>query len=205
MPPKSKVELSDHFNEIVDLLLSGFSPRYVSDYLLNEYDEKISHTAINNYKKKNLNVKAEVKKELIKEEKKKLQKKKEKELSKKTKKAASAEVKKELDKEESLAAATNIKLKDVKSLDKLISEANDIELELHHLHPSEDKYDPYKEDKLKMEYKKLGLQAIKTKHDILKDDNTIDVNINQGLSELFDEDDILRFIDESKIDENSSE
>ena len=57
MPPKSKVELSPHYNEIVDLLLSGNSGRYVSDYLLNEYDEKISYVALNNYKKNKLNVK----------------------------------------------------------------------------------------------------------------------------------------------------
>lgn len=197
MARKSKVESSEHFNEIVDLLLAGFSGRYVSDYLLNEYDEKISHVALNNYKKTHLNVNAEVKKELIEKEKKKLQKKR----SKDTKK----EVNKEVAKEESLTAATNIKLKDVENLDKLISEANDIEIELDNLKHYDENYDPYKEQKLKLDYKKLGLQAIKTKHDILKDDNTIDVNINQGLSELFDEDDILRFIDESKIDENSSQ
>lgn len=191
MAPKSKVEKSEHFNEIVDLLLSGFSGRYVSDYLLNEYDEKISHVAINKYKKNNLNVNAEVKKKLIKEEKKKLQKKKKSD----TKQAVS----KELIKDESISAAANIKYKDVKILDDLITDAKNIKLNLDGFITDEVPHDPYKEEKLKMDYKKLGLQAIKVKHDILKDDNTLDVNINHGLSELFDEEDILRFIDESEI------
>ena len=54
MARRSKVETSPHFNEIVDLLVAGYSARYVSDYLSNEYNEKISHTALNNYKKANL-------------------------------------------------------------------------------------------------------------------------------------------------------
>lgn len=190
MARKSKVENSEHFNEIVDLLLSGFSGRHVSDYLLNEYDEKISHAAITRYKNNHLNVNAEVKKKLIHEEKKKLQKKK---------KATAKEVSKELIKDESISAAANIKYKDVKILDELISDAKNIKLNLDGFDTDEVPHDPYKEEKLKMDYKKLGLQAIKVKHDILKDDNTLDVNINHGLSDLFDEEDILRFIDESEI------
>lgn len=191
MAPKSKVEKSEHFNEIVDLLLSGFSGRYVSDYLLNEYDEKISHVAITRYKNNHLNVNAEVKKKLINEEKKELQKKK--------KAATKKEVSKEVAKDESISAAANIKYKDVKILDELISDAKNIKLNLDGFDTDEVPHDPYKEEKLKMDYKKLGLQAIKVKHDILKDDNTLDVNINHGLSDLFDEEDILRFIDESEI------
>ena len=56
MPPRSAVEKSEHRDEIDDLLLQGKSPRFVSSFLKNEYDESISHTAINNYKKKHLNV-----------------------------------------------------------------------------------------------------------------------------------------------------
>lgn len=59
MPPKSAVELSDHRDEIDDLLLEGKSPRFVSEHLQREYSEKISHTAINNYRKKHLNVNKE--------------------------------------------------------------------------------------------------------------------------------------------------
>lgn len=52
MPPKSKVEKSPHFNEILDMIEKSISPRHISDYLKNEYDESISHTAINNFVKK---------------------------------------------------------------------------------------------------------------------------------------------------------
>ena len=62
---KSKVETSPHYNEIVDLLVAGYSPRYVSDYLSNEYDEKISHNSLNRYRKNNLNVKAAVKQKIM--------------------------------------------------------------------------------------------------------------------------------------------
>ena len=51
MARKSKVETSSHYNEIVELLVAGYSPRYVSNYLDDEYNEKISHVALNNYKK----------------------------------------------------------------------------------------------------------------------------------------------------------
>ena len=65
---KSKVETSQHFNEIVDLLVAGYNGRYVSDYLQNKYNEKITHTTLNKYKKDNLNVKAAVKQKIIEKE-----------------------------------------------------------------------------------------------------------------------------------------
>ena len=74
MARKSKVETSSHYNEIVELLVAGYSARYVSNYLDDEYNEKISHVALNNYKKNNLNVKAAVKKKIIEKEKEKKQK-----------------------------------------------------------------------------------------------------------------------------------
>ena len=52
MPPKSKVEKSAHFNEILDMIEKSISPRHISDYLKNEYNESISHTAVNNFVKK---------------------------------------------------------------------------------------------------------------------------------------------------------
>lgn len=60
MPPKSKVEKSEHFNEIVDLLLNGWSSRKVSAYLENEYDEKINYVSIYNYQKKHLDIESDV-------------------------------------------------------------------------------------------------------------------------------------------------
>lgn len=61
MARKSKVELSPHYNEIVDLLLEGYDSRSVSAYLENQYGEKISHVAIYNFQKNKLNVEEAIK------------------------------------------------------------------------------------------------------------------------------------------------
>lgn len=61
MARKSKVELSPHYNEIVDLLLEGYDSRSVSAYLENQYNEKISHVAIYNFQKNKLNVEEAIK------------------------------------------------------------------------------------------------------------------------------------------------
>ena len=61
MPPKSKVEKSPHYKEIVDLLLQGQSSRTVSDYLKNTYNEDIGYGAINSFRNKHLDIEAEVK------------------------------------------------------------------------------------------------------------------------------------------------
>lgn len=61
MARKSKVELSPHYNEIVDLLLEGYDSRSVSAYLKNQYDEQISHVAIYNFQKNKLNVEEAIK------------------------------------------------------------------------------------------------------------------------------------------------
>ena len=52
MAQKSKVESSDHFTEIMDMKKQGFSPRKISAYLSEEYDESIHYNTINNYFKK---------------------------------------------------------------------------------------------------------------------------------------------------------
>ncbi|MBF4469469.1 MAG: hypothetical protein ISP01_08715, partial [Methanobrevibacter arboriphilus] len=49
MPPKPLVERSDHYDEIMDMIKEGLSSRTISNYLKDEYNEIISHTAINNY------------------------------------------------------------------------------------------------------------------------------------------------------------
>lgn len=82
MAPKSKVERSEHFNEIVDLLLAGESNRSVANYLENEYGESISHATIARYRKNNLNVTEAVNNEM---EKKKLKAKVNEEVEKKEK------------------------------------------------------------------------------------------------------------------------
>lgn len=174
MARESKIETSPHFNEIVDLLLTGHSGRHVSDYLKNEYNEKISHTTLSKYKKDNLDVKAHVKKNILKRE-----------------KAKQEAIKKQTDTEiklnESFEAAVNYIDKDIKKLDNLICDAEKvvIDIEDYNVTSAGDKYDPAKKIELQLKYKKLALDAIKTKHDILSDDSTT-IDINLGMESAAD-------------------
>lgn len=60
MPPKSKVEKSPHYNEIVERLLSGESGRSVSKYLMDTYNEDIGYGAINSFKRNHLRIEERV-------------------------------------------------------------------------------------------------------------------------------------------------
>ena len=159
MPPKSKVESSIHYNEIVDLLLSGHSGRYVSDYLLNEYNEKISYKALNTYKKNKLNVKAAAKRKIIEKEKKKL-------IKKNTKKAATREAKAEL----SMEAATNYLTRNYERAEKFIESTQDINLiqALEDYKNSPD-FDEAKYLDLKIKVQKLRLEHMKYETDLLEE------------------------------------
>lgn len=172
MARKSKVETSPHYNEIVDLLVAGYSPRYVSDYLKNEYNEKISYVTLHKYKKDNLNVKAAVRKKIIEQEKQK-------------EKAQSKEADKQIQAKESFEIAADYRYRDIKKLDDLIGQAESINVDLD-IHPGDEKYDPYKEQNLRIKMKKLGLEAIKLKYDLI-DEDELEVNINNekviGLAE----------------------
>ena len=173
MARKSKVETSSHYNEIVELLVAGYSPRYVSNYLDDEYNEKISHVALNNYKKNNLNVKAAVKKKIIEKEKEKKQ-------------IVSKKVESELQAQETFEIAADYRFRDIQKLDDLISQAEAINIDLDERPWDEDKYDPYKEQNLKLKMKKLGLDAIKLKYELV-DEEELNVNVQSenviGLAE----------------------
>lgn len=177
MVRKSKVETSPHYKEIVELLVAGYSGRHVSDYLQNQYDEKITHTTLNKYKKDNLNVKAEVRKKILEKEK----EKKKKESQKKSKEAAKDIIEQEADKEiqakETLNIAADYRYNDIKKLDDLISQAESINVNLDNMNPNEEKYDPYKEQNLKINMKKIGLQAMRLKYELI-DEDEVDVNIH---------------------------
>lgn len=178
MARKSKVETSSHYNEIVELLVAGYSARYVSNYLDDEYNEKISHVALNNYKKNNLNVKAAVKKKIIEKEKEKKQKSIDDAVGKK--------VESELQAQETFEIAADYRFKDIQKLDDLISQAEAINIDLDERPWDEDKYDPYKEQNLKLKMKKLGLDAIKLKYELI-DEEELNVNVQNenviGLAE----------------------
>ena len=164
MARKSKVETSTHYNKIVELLVAGYSARYVSNYLDDEYNEKISHVALNNYKKNNLNVKAAVKKKILEKEKEK-------------------QINKEVQAQETFEIAADYRFKDIQKLDDLISQAEDIEIDLD---IRDENYNPYKEQSLRLKMKKLGLEAIKLKYELI-DEEELNVNVQNeniiGLAE----------------------
>lgn len=166
MARKSKIESSPHYNEIVDMLVAGYSGRSVSNHLLKQYGEKISHTILNKYKKDKLNVKAAVRQKIIEEERK---KKKETTIKK--------ESEKEIKANESFEIAADYRFKDIQKLDKIISDSEDVTIDLDNIHVDGDKYDPYKEIDLKLKLKKLGLEAMKVKYEMI-DEDELDVNIH---------------------------
>lgn len=172
MARKSKVESSPHFKEIVDLLLAGQDCRFVSDYLLNEYNEKISHTSICKFKKEKLNVKAAARKQIQDQE-----KKKKKDTQKKVKKAASEEVEKQEYLEENLEVAASAYVKIYNRSEKFISMLNPEETEEYIKEflrnpdiPLESKIN------LLIDLEKLAIQHSKIQIDIYKED-VIEVNV----------------------------
>ena len=157
MAPRSAVERSEHRNEIDDLLLNGQSPRNVSEYLKKEYGESISHTAINNYKKKHLNVEKEA--AIIYN-----QKVSEKKKNKAVKKAVS----------------------DLEKLDQIIDDSLNTQINIERLE-KDPTIDQARVEDLKLKKRKQAIEAINVKNNILKnDDKQIDVNITEGFGELAD-------------------
>lgn len=185
MVRKSKVETSPHFNEIVDLLVAGYSPRYVSDVLKNQYNETISHATLNRYRKENLNVKAAVRKKVIEQEKQKQKEESKAQAEKSAKNSIEQQAQKTIKSNESFDAAVDVRFKDIKKLDDLISQAESISIDLD-IFPGDENYNPYKEQALRIKMKKLGLDAMKLKYELM-DEDELNVNIQDdrvlGLAE----------------------
>ena len=205
MVRKSKVEASPHYNEIGDLLVAGYSGRYVSDYLLTEYNEKISHASLNKYRKNNLNVKAAVKQKIIEKEKTKRREKSQKKSAKAAEKGIEQEAEKQFQAQESFEIAADYRFKDIKKLDDLISQAESINLDLDEQPYDPENHDPYKEQKNKLKLKELGLKAIKLKYELIDDDETTVNIVNENND--FDDDLIEELINEthSKPETDSEE
>lgn len=199
MVRKSKIEASPHFNEIVDLLLSGFSGRYVSDYLDDHYDESISHVSLNKYKKNNLNVKAGVRKKIMEREKQRKKKEKQEQSAKLTKsqrdKITSEIAEQEINKQESYNDVVDFNVKNFDKIQNLVELSDKIDLldALEDYKNSND-FDPEKYIELIIKIKKLGLDANKQIMDMF-DDNELNVNVN-NLSDLFDEDEMRGIIED---------
>lgn len=185
MPPKSAVERSEHRDEIDDLLLEGKSPRFVSAWLKDSYNEHISHTAINNYRKNKLNVTEEAAKVYHE------RRQKEKKADEKTDKKKQRKVRKVVS--------------DLEKLDVIIEDSYNIKIDIERLEKDPDS-DQVQVEKLKLQQRKQAIEAINAKNNILKNDDTnIEVNINNNFDDLFSEEDILRFIDESDFIEENTE
>lgn len=185
MARKSKIESSPHYNEIVDMLVAGYSGRQVSDYLSNQYNEKITHATLNKYRKDNLNVKAAVRQKIIEDEK----EKRKKTIQKTAEKAIQKEAEKEIQANESFEIATDYRFKDIKKLDNVISNSENIHIDLDNINVEPDKYDPYKEIELKIKLKKLGLDAMRLKYELIDEDEmdvTLHTDYVERLCEAFD-------------------
>lgn len=168
MPPKTKVETSPHFNEIVDLLLDGWSGRKLSEYLKKQYNEDIGFNAINNYRKNYLDVESEA------------------DMIVKEKKAAA--IKKEASKRDKAqenfdkAVERNVNAQSVIEL--AVSYGGDVVEEVMNNPdiPSLDKA------RLIKDFVKLNIDLIKT------DDTYVDVNVNNNMSSYFDEDKVREIL-----------
>ena len=160
MPPKSAVERSEHRDEIDDLLLDGRSPRFVSSYLKNEYNESISHTAINNYKKKHLDVTKEA---II-------------DYTKKKSKEG-REVQSQKDREKKKQKVVKKISSDLERLDDIIEESFNTQVDLERL-VNDPECDQVKVEGLKLKMRQQGISAVNAKNNILKqDDTTVEINV----------------------------
>jgi hypothetical protein len=162
MPPKSKVEKSPHFNEILDMVKEGLSPRSISNYLEKEYNETISHTAINNYVKK---IRSKTSEEYFK-------KKKQKEV-----------VENQVANSEAVDEIVEKGVSDLEALDNIIKEAKGLNLNIDSIEPYYgEKYCANSDveiERLKIQAKRLAVQAVKVRSDILKEDpEPPNVNLN---------------------------
>ncbi|OPY27424.1 MAG: hypothetical protein A4E27_00550 [Methanobacterium sp. PtaU1.Bin242] len=138
MPPKSAVIRSPNRAKIDRLLEKGESPRFISNWLKSlETPEKISHTAINNYKKNHFNINQEA---TIKYNEKKSK--------------------------ERLGKASDKVVSDLEYCDNIIDLAHKIDLRVDH-----------KNKITELDIKKLGLQAVKTKQEILQQGEPEDKNV----------------------------
>jgi transposase len=159
MALKSAVELSEFRPEIDEFLLEGKSGRFVSEWLKDK-GESISHTAINKYKKKHLAVEKEAAIQYN---------------EKKSKKKKAEKVKKVVS--------------DLEALDDIIAEGQKVKLNIESICEDIEAGVSYVHiEKLKLDAKRLTIQAVKAKHDITKDEPPLEVNINltqeKGLKRL---------------------
>lgn len=168
MPPKSKVEKSPHFNEILDMIKQGLSSRDISDYLKNEYGEKIAHGTINNYAKK---IRSKTNQEYYKRK-------------KENDNKIDEVIGKGVADKEAVDDVVNKGVSDLDALDTIISEAENVGLDINSLYVEEGPRGGIVTSqadivKIQILVKRLGIDAIKAKAMILKDEpEAPNVNVN---------------------------
>lgn len=173
---KNKVEESPHFNEIVKRLSEGESGRKVSAWLENTYNEKISFAALNRYKSKNIRMEDRVEAELNKRAKKKKKKPKK---NKKVQAQTEKEVQRQADEKEnaeetinSVAETIAINMEGVASVAAQFPERFE--------EACKDAKDPDSNVTSK-DVARLSLDANKLYNEYFKQDEPVEVNINNGL------------------------
>ncbi len=173
---KNKVEESPHFNEIVKRLSEGESGRKVSAWLENTYNEKISFAALNRYKSKNIRMEDRVEAELNKRAKKKKKKPKK---NKKVQAQTEKEVQRQADEKEtaeetinSVAETIAINMEGVASVAAQFPERFE--------EACKDAQDPNSNVTSK-DVARLSLDANKLYNEYFKQDEPVEVNINNEL------------------------
>lgn len=173
MPPKTKIEKSSHYKEIVDLLLQGKSSRDVSNYLKKQYGEDIGYTAISRFRKNKLDVESEAKtRHLMKQ------------------------------KTEAIQKQAEIESDVVASKEEMVVQfQNALEI-LQLFHPYMSKWVKELDEDIELSVDKkvkLGLDAIKQELNVWKDEKPeVNVAINNDVGCLFDEDLIDEIINEEE-------
>lgn len=168
MPPRGKVESSEHYAEIHELLLKGKSPRWISNYLKNEYDEIIGYSAIYNYQKKNINIEEQTIEEV-------------------NRRATEKAVKEKADTQEQIFETTNYVISQgAENLEGILDVAKNFPRDYKEVRTAISDPDSKvsEKDVAELSYKanKLYLDFIK------KQDTNVEVNVNNvDLSEFFDD------------------
>ena len=181
MPPKSKVEQSSNYNQILDWIGEGKSSRWISRELKNQFDESIGHVAISNNRKKNIvseaieivdiQLKEEAKEKAAQEQEAK-ENKKQQVITDAAKRASETEAK-----IHGLAETT------AKQYKGLLNVADNFEEDYYAMKNAVNDEDSIVIEK---DVAEMSFKALKLAHDISKDDTSMEDSINEGFGELAD-------------------
>ena len=177
MPPKSKVSQSPNYNQILDWIDEGKSSRWISRELDNQFNEKIGHVAISNFRKKNIYDEAIeiVDTQLKKESQEAAEQSKKKEVVNHKVQQVQQEQEGDL-KVQGLSEATARQYRGV------LNVAENFEDDYYKMKKAE----PYDDKITKKDVVQVSLQAVKLLHDINKNDTSSDEAITGGFQELAD-------------------